>query len=123
MEVNGAIVIEDVYDMKEKSYQGRHKCIVQCMYCHRVSGVIPWSSVLYKRFECPCRKKTKRHRFKDMKGKMLKFLVSERNKAKAEMLFDEDLKRIEEYDRIINFLQSYSLKKYFLEELDEVNME
>ena len=113
--INNLLVLEDILDLSVSNRSLRYRCICKCLKCGRIMENVRSWDLKHGRVFCQCTVKNNHYKFKDLKGKMLKFLVSERNRAQAEMLFEEDAHRVKEYDTIINFLQSRSLKKYFQE--------
>ena len=113
--INHLLVLEDILDLSIINHSFRYRCVCKCLDCGRVFTVSSWR-LRRKSVSCVCSKYHRRglYKFRYLRGKMLKFLVSERNKAEAEMLFEEDLKRVEGFDTVINFINSKSLKNYFL---------
>lgn len=115
---NTLLVIEDVID-KAKKNPDNHRCICKCLVCGKIyPRILPVKKIREKAVKCPCSNKHTRYKFLGKKGKMLKFLCEERNKAKNEAVFAKDLQRVADFDMIIHFLQSTSLENYFRKKLD-----
>lgn len=113
--INNLLVLEDILDLSIINHSFRYRCVCKCLDCGRVFTASSWR-LKHNEVYCICSKNHKKglYKFKYLRGKMLKFLVSERNKAEAEMLFEEDVKRVAGFDTVINFINSKSLKNYFL---------
>lgn len=114
------LVIEDVMDFAKKNPEN-HQCICKCLKCGKIyPRLVTVRQIREGLAKCYCTGTYPypRYKFLDKKGEMLKFLVSERNKAKNEAVFAEDLERVYYFDMLIKFLQSKSLEKYFNKGLD-----
>lgn len=117
---NSLLVVEDVVDFSKKNPEN-HKCMCKCLKCGKIyPRLVTVRQIREGKAKCYCSGQypKQRYKFLDKKGEMLRFLVSERNKAKSEAVFAEDEERLQKYDLIIHFLQSASLKNYFNKRLD-----
>ena len=70
---NTLLVIEDVLD-KSKKNPDCHKCICKCLRCGKIYPIpITIRRIREKTAKCSCGGTDTRYRFRDKKGKMLKF--------------------------------------------------
>ena len=108
-------VLEDALDLAGK-HPYRHILILQCVHCGRVTHFpatyFTYRFELYSHCGCHSHRETS-YDFTNWRESMLLFLSEERNKAKNEAVFDEDKKRIDNFQRVIDFISSKTLDKFF----------
>lgn len=112
--INGYLVIEDILYV-DHAYGRRHKCLCKCVVCGSIRRM---DMRKLKNGEKPCScniKFTRNLKFKQMRGKMLKTLNEEINRLSSEALFEDDYRRIENLKEVLRFIQSESLKRFFID--------
>ena len=112
--INGYLVIEDIF-YGDHACGHRHKCLCKCVVCGSIRRM---DIKKLKNGEKPCScniKFTRNLKFKQMRGKMLKTLSEEINRLSREALFEDDYRRIENLKEVLGFIQSESLKRFFID--------
>lgn len=108
-------ILEDALDLAGK-HPYRHILIVRCVHCGRITHFpatyFTYHPEMYMHCGCHNHQETTQD-FTKWRESMLLFLSSELNRAKSEAVFEEDLERIEQYQRVIDFLGSKTLDKFF----------
>lgn len=115
--INNLLIIEDILDLGVINKSLRYKCVCRCLKCGNIMTARSHDIKIGK-IRCPCEKINNKYKFRELKGKMLRFLVEERNRAEAEMLFEEDIERVNKFDTLIKFIGSRSLNSYFKNKVD-----
>jgi hypothetical protein len=108
-------ILEDALDLAGK-HPYRHILIVRCVHCGRVTHFpatyFTYKPELYLHCGCHSHRETPQD-FITWRESMLLFLSQELNKARHEAVFAEDEERIDNFQRVIDFLGSKTLDKFF----------